>query len=98
MDPNLSNANDLLANFMNATDDDGVPLSDPKYTTWLRDMILSFVIAGRDTTACTLSWLLYELSQNPEVQVRVVLRSTHNIQCPTLCEPRRLKVPYKIDM
>lgn len=33
----------------------------------LRDQIVSTLLAGRDTTACTLSWMLYELSQNPEL-------------------------------
>ena len=28
------------------------------------------VIAGRDTTACTLSWLMFILTQNPEIQQR----------------------------
>ena len=31
-------------------------------------MVLNFIIAGRDTTACTLSWTFYQLSQNPAVQ------------------------------
>ena len=68
LDPNLKSGTDLLALFMNAHDENGVQLTDDRYITWLRDMVLSFVIAGRDTTACTLSWLFYELSQNPEVQ------------------------------
>lgn len=33
----------------------------------LRDIILNFVIAGRDTTAVTLSWMIYRLTQHPEV-------------------------------
>ena len=34
---------------------------------FLRDQIMATLLAGRDTTACTLSWLLYELSTQPEV-------------------------------
>lgn len=30
--------------------------TDPKY---LKDIILSFMIAGKDTTASTLSWFIY---------------------------------------
>ena len=30
------------------------------------DIVLNFVIAGRDTTASGLSWALFELTQNPE--------------------------------
>ncbi|XP_015965898.1 cytochrome P450 704C1-like [Arachis duranensis] len=42
--------------------------TDPKY---LRDIILSFIIAGRDTTAVTLSWFLYLLCKNPHVQEKI---------------------------
>ena len=31
------------------------------------DVCLNFVIAGRDTTACALSWMFFELTQHPEV-------------------------------
>lgn len=43
--------------------------TDPKY---LRDIILSFVIAGRDTTAATLSWFFYMLCKHPHIQEKVV--------------------------
>ena len=33
----------------------------------LRDQIVGVLLAGRDTTASTLSWLFYELSSHPEV-------------------------------
>jgi cytochrome P450 len=41
---------------------------DNKY---LRDIILNFVIAGRDTTAGTLSWFLYVLCRNEHIQDRI---------------------------
>jgi cytochrome P450 len=37
----------------------------------LRDIVLNFMIAGRDTTACALSWTMYELTKSPEVQEKV---------------------------
>ena len=37
----------------------------------LRDLVLNFLIAGRDTTACALSWTLYELLRHPAVAARV---------------------------
>ncbi|ESW24368.1 hypothetical protein PHAVU_004G124700 [Phaseolus vulgaris] len=43
--------------------------TDPKY---LRDIILSFVIAGRDTTAATLSWFFYMLCKHPHIQEKVM--------------------------
>lgn len=33
----------------------------------IRDQIVTVMLAGRDTTAATLSWIFYELSRNPEV-------------------------------
>lgn len=33
----------------------------------MRDQIISLLLAGRDTTACTLSWLFLELSRHPQV-------------------------------
>ncbi|KAL6882675.1 hypothetical protein ACP4OV_011365 [Aristida adscensionis] len=38
---------------------------------YIRDIILNFVIAGRDTTAGTLSWFLYVLCRNQRVQDRI---------------------------
>ena len=33
----------------------------------LRDQLVAVLLAGRDTTAVTLSWLFYELSHHPEI-------------------------------
>ena len=33
----------------------------------LRDQLINILLAGRDTTACTLSWLFYELSRNENI-------------------------------
>lgn len=33
----------------------------------LRDQLVAVLLAGRDTTAVTLSWLFYEISRNPEI-------------------------------
>ncbi|KAF2000549.1 cytochrome P450 52A11 [Amniculicola lignicola CBS 123094] len=39
--------------------------------TVLRDQLLSILLAGRDTTACTLTWTIYELSLRPDVQAKL---------------------------
>lgn len=39
--------------------------------TYLRDIILNFIIAGKDTTAAALSWFIYMLCQHPNVQEKV---------------------------
>ncbi|KAF8939038.1 cytochrome P450 [Dissophora ornata] len=46
---------DLLQLFMDLKDDNGEALSDEV----LKDSILNFIIAGRDTTAQALSWMFY---------------------------------------
>jgi cytochrome P450 len=38
----------------------------------LRDIVLNFIIAGRDTTACLLSWTMHELQQNPKVETALL--------------------------
>ena len=39
---------------------------------YLRDMILNFIIAGRDTTAAASMWLIFELAQHPEVENKLL--------------------------
>lgn len=41
---------------------------DMKY---LKDMVLSFIIAGKDTTATTMSWFLYMLCKHSNIQEKV---------------------------
>ena len=43
---------DLVTRFLDSADKRGETLS----TKELRDVVLNFIIAGRDTTACALSW------------------------------------------
>jgi hypothetical protein len=37
----------------------------------IRDQLVSTLLAGRDTTACALSWLFYELAYHPDVYARL---------------------------
>uniref|UniRef100_A0A5B7BCU9 Cytochrome P450 704C1-like n=1 Tax=Davidia involucrata TaxID=16924 RepID=A0A5B7BCU9_DAVIN len=53
---------DILSRFLQLTE------TDPKY---LRDIILNFIIAGKDTTATTLSWFIYMLCKHPAIQEKV---------------------------
>jgi len=39
---------------------------------FLKDMVLNFLIAGRDTTAQALSWILWLLMGHPEVEAKIV--------------------------
>ena len=38
---------------------------------YLRDIVLNFVIAGKDSSASKLSWFLYMMCKNPVVQEKV---------------------------
>jgi hypothetical protein len=58
-------------------DESGNPLDDAR----LRDVVMSFVIAGRDTTANCLSWVFYELHRNPDVLQRYGARACVCARC-----------------
>jgi len=54
---------DILSRFIELGDDPESKLTDKN----LRDIVLNFVIAGRDTTAATLSWFMYMMIMHPQV-------------------------------
>ncbi|THU65807.1 hypothetical protein C4D60_Mb05t07550 [Musa balbisiana] len=58
---------DILSRFLEESRKDPQNI-DLKY---LRDIILNFVIAGKDTTAGTLSWFFYSICKNPPVQEKI---------------------------
>lgn len=59
---------DLISRFLQDSskkinnDDSIAPITNKE----LRDIVLNFMIAGRDTTACALTWCIYELSKHPK--------------------------------
>ncbi|KAI7880495.1 cytochrome P450 [Mucor mucedo] len=61
-------AKDLLGFMLNARDEHNLGLSDEN----IRDQVVTFLIAGHDTTANTLAWVLYELSRHPDIQAKVL--------------------------
>jgi cytochrome P450 len=61
----LSERGDLISQLLCKTED--------KYSNdELRDFVMNFLIAGRDTTAAMLTWTFYLLSKHPEVEERVL--------------------------
>lgn len=42
----------------------------------LRDQLVSVLLAGRDTTACTLTWVIYHLSMDPAITAKVRLTNS----------------------
>jgi len=58
---------DLLSMLISARDEDGSKMSDRQ----LRDEVLTFLIAGHETTALGLTWTWHLLAQHPEVEVKL---------------------------
>lgn len=56
-----NNGSDLLSRFLGAGLDDDV----------VRDMVISFLMAGRDTTSSALTWLLWLLTGHRQIEKRV---------------------------
>ncbi|KAI3504348.1 hypothetical protein L1887_32946 [Cichorium endivia] len=56
------NKDDVLTRFLQVKD---------MNTTYLRDIILNFIIAGKDTTSATMTWFIYLLCKHPEIQDKV---------------------------
>ncbi|CDS12727.1 hypothetical protein LRAMOSA04912 [Lichtheimia ramosa] len=77
---------DLLSRFMHASNADGEPLS----TDELRDIVLNFVIAGRDTTAQALSWTFYMLMCHPRVERKLHQEILEHIDDTQLHDPPAL--------
>ncbi len=64
---NTNPHNDLLALLMGAMDEDGTQMT-PKQ---LRDETMTLFMAGHETTALTLAWTWYMLSENPAAEARL---------------------------
>lgn len=61
---NGADTGDLLSMLLQAKDEDGSQMTDRQ----LRDEVMTFLLAGHETTALSLSWIWYLLSQYPEVE------------------------------
>lgn len=64
MDKQKQIKHDILSRFIELGEEPDSSFSDEKS---LRDVVLNFVIAGRDTTATTLSWFIYMAMTHPAV-------------------------------
>ncbi|KAF7106206.1 hypothetical protein CFC21_106957 [Triticum aestivum] len=67
---------DILSRFILASEEDPVTMND----RYLRDIVLSFLIAGKDTTANTLSWFIYMLCKNPIVQDKIAYEIKESVE------------------
>lgn len=82
--------NDLLSRLISAMDEDGTQMTPRQ----LRDEIMTLFLAGHETTALTLSWTWYLLSQNPAADARLQeeLRGVLGGRAPSVADLERL--PY----
>ncbi|XP_022757123.1 cytochrome P450 704C1-like isoform X1 [Durio zibethinus] len=67
MERDLNVKEDILSRFLVESEKNPKTMND-KY---LREIILNFIIAGKDTSASTLSWFFYMLSKNPLIQEKI---------------------------
>jgi cytochrome P450 len=81
---------DLLALLMGAMDEDGTQMTPRQ----LRDEAMTLFLAGHETTALTLCWTWYLLSQNPAAEARLheELSGVLAGRAPTVADLERL--PY----
>ena len=72
---------DCLSLFMTADPKKTIKFTDKQ----LRDIVMSVMIAGRDTTACTLSFAIAEAMLNPEVTAKLRAEIQDKLRHTTLC-------------
>ena len=72
---------DLLSRLLTAQDVDGSKMPDDL----LRDEMMTLYLAGHETTALTLTWSWYLISQHPEVEAKLVAEWNRVLggRCPT---------------
>mmetsp|Transcript_1132 Transcript_1132/g.1629 ORF Transcript_1132/g.1629 Transcript_1132/m.1629 type:complete len:309 (+) Transcript_1132:959-1885(+) len=89
-DPEVRKRKDMIANFLNSSATSN--MNDDE----LLAVVLNLTLAGRDTTACLLSWMFYLLTQNPEVQKRLIEEIDEKLkgQQPTLKDLDADNMPY----
>ena len=62
-----SEGNDMLSTLLSVRDEAGEPMPDRQ----IRDEVVTFLVAGHESTGASLSWALYLLSRYPDVMRRV---------------------------
>ena len=88
---------DLLSMLLDVTDEDG----DPLERSQVRDQVMTLLFAGHDTTTSTVSFLFWELAQNPElldepgITVEMLIDETLRKYPPAYVGPRQSIAPFE---
>ncbi|MED6181793.1 hypothetical protein PIB30_022678 [Stylosanthes scabra] len=61
----------MLSRFMVESEKEADNDDDNMSNEYLRDIILNFMIAGKDSSANTLSWFFYMMCKNPHIQEKI---------------------------
>ena len=67
---------DIVSRFLKEREKDPATMTN----RYLRDITLSFLIAGKDTTAGTLSWFFYLLCKHPRVEEKIFQEITGDVK------------------
>ena len=83
-------------------------LSDEEF---VKDIVISFILAGKDSSSAALTWFFWLISKNPRVEKEIVNEIRENSETPVpcevkdmvythaaLCESMRLYPPVPIDV
>jgi cytochrome P450 len=85
---------DLLSMLLTAQDEDGSRMTDRQ----LRDEAMTFILAGHETTALSLSWIWFLLSDHPEAEQKLQreLRDVLEGRVPGMQDLMRLSYTEKV--
>jgi len=91
---NETDTGDLLSMLMQARDEDGGRMNDKQ----LRDEVMTFLLAGHETTALALSWSWHLLAQNPqaESQLHEELDRVLGVRTPEFSDLRNLAYTERV--
>lgn len=85
---------DLLSLLVASRDEDGTSMNEKQ----IRDEVFTLFFAGHETTALTLTWTLYLLAQNPDVERQLLeeIKQVLSGNSPTVKDYPRLKFTEKV--